>query len=158
MVEAKIGNKIYSNDPKRNFYLCVDFDGTLVDHAFPEIGKEVPKAFAWLTKFQDMGIKIILFTVRGSNDKNPLQSAVNHVKERNINLFAVNENPDQKEWSNSGKVYANVYIDDSAVGVPLLHLTDFQNPCVNWDAVGPLVVKEHNDFLKVESSLRILRF
>ena len=48
----------------KNIYLVVDFDGTIVEHRFPEIGPIVPNALEWLKKFQLMGFKIILNTMR----------------------------------------------------------------------------------------------
>ena len=45
-------------------YICIDFDGTIVDHCFPEIGTEAPKAILWLKRLQDQGAKLILFTMR----------------------------------------------------------------------------------------------
>ena len=33
-------------------YICVDFDGTVVDHRYPEIGEPVPAAIKWLLRIQ----------------------------------------------------------------------------------------------------------
>ena len=49
-----------------------------------------------------------------------LEEAVQWFKDNEIQLYGINENPSQKSWTNSPKVYANIYIDDAAIGVPLV--------------------------------------
>ena len=44
--------------------IAVDFDGTIVDHVFPEIGAAVPGAFKWLKRFKEAGATLILWTMR----------------------------------------------------------------------------------------------
>jgi trehalose-6-phosphatase len=117
-------------------YICVDFDGTLVDHRYPEIGRPVPDALVWLKKFQSHGARIILYTMRSGTF---LTQAVNYVEAAGITLYGVNHNPDQDSWTTSPKAYANLYIDDAAVGCPLIELEGFAHPCVNWEKVGPYV-------------------
>ena len=41
-------------------YICVDFDGTVVDHCFPDIGEEAPRAIYWLKRLQDQGVNLTL--------------------------------------------------------------------------------------------------
>ena len=51
-------------------------------------------------------------------------------------LFGVNQNPTQQEWTQSPKAYAQVYIDDAALGAPLCNgLDETERPYINWDAV-----------------------
>jgi hypothetical protein len=120
-------------------YICVDFDGTVVDHCYPEIGEPVPGAIKWLLRLQGCGARLILFTMRsdGSNTGNLLTDAVQYLCKNGIILYGINTNPDQKEWTSSPKAYANVYIDDSAFGCPLIHPKGFARPCVDWNRVGP---------------------
>lgn len=115
-------------------FICVDFDGTIVDHAYPEIGQPVPHAIESLKKFNDQGARLILFTMRSDEKKKRplLTEAVNYLKDNGIELFAVNENPTQKSWTKSPKPYGHFYIDDAAVGCPLIHPKGFTNPCVDW--------------------------
>ena len=47
-------------------YIAVDFDGTIVEHEFPDIGPPVPGAIESLKRFQDAGVKIILWTTRSN--------------------------------------------------------------------------------------------
>jgi len=124
-------------------YICVDFDGTVVDHRYPYLGDPVPLAVDWLRRWAELGAKLILFTMR-SNDQRTgelLQDAVDYYHKNNIPLYGINKNPDQDSWTNSPKAYAHLYIDDAAYGCPLIHPPTFNKPCVNWKEVGPAVEK-----------------
>ena len=137
-------------------YICVDFDGTIVDHALPEIGKPVPHAIKWLTRFMDMGADLILFTMRSDGQKygSILTEAVNYLYNNGIKLYGINENPSQNNWTDSPKPFAHFYIDDAAVGCPLIHPAGFRRPCVNWKKVGKLVEAELSSHLKYSISYR----
>ncbi len=121
--------------------VCVDFDGTIVDHCFPEMGEPVPGAIKWLKRLNAYGVKIILFTMRSDSDmfKTALTDAVEYLEQNGVVLFAVNKNPSQMSWTTSPKAYANLYIDDSAFGCPLIQPKGFKRPCVDWSKVGPQV-------------------
>jgi len=122
-------------------FVCVDFDGTIVDHCFPDMGKPVPGALKWLKRLNSYGVRIILFTMRSNSDmfKTALAEAVTYLEGNGVVLFAVNENPTQAGWTTSPKAYAHLYIDDSAFGCPLVHPKGFKRPCVDWNKVGPQV-------------------
>ena len=115
--------------------ICVDFDGTIVRHRHPDIGPEAPGAFAALRQMQDAGVKLILFTLRGGAD---LDAAVAFCAERGIHFFDVNANRDQLAWSDGKKVFGHVYIDDLAVGCPLVE-DPGHPPYVDWPAVMALL-------------------
>ena len=119
--------------------ICVDFDGTIVDHRFPAIGNPVPGAIEWMKRLQKYGAKIILFTMR--SDSRPfgttLADARKYMQENGIELYGVNENPTQSDWTTSPKVHADIYVDDCAFGCPLIYPKGFNRPCVNWKEVGP---------------------
>ena len=120
-------------------YICVDFDGTLVDHRYPVLGEPVPGALDWLKRLQVLGARLILFTMR-SNTKECgqlLREAVQYLENNGIKLYGVNRNPDQDDWTTSPKAYGDIYIDDSAFGCPLIHPRGFARPCVDWKIVGP---------------------
>ena len=70
-------------------YICVDFDGTVVDHRYPEIGEPVPGAIKWLLRLQGCGARLILFTMRsdGSNTGNLLTDAVQYLCKNGIILI-----------------------------------------------------------------------
>lgn len=138
--------------------IAVDFDGTLCEHRFPEIGMEVPGAFACLRAMQDAGAKLILWTMRsdlrnpadngsgptpGANaDRDYLTEAVEWCRSRGVTFWGVNENPEQKSWTQSPKQYAHLYIDDAAFGCPLRDMPRAgSKPAVDWSIVGPAVMK-----------------
>jgi hypothetical protein len=122
-------------------YMCVDFDGTIVDHCFPDIGAPVPGAIEWLKRFQKAGALIILFTLRSDGGKfgNVLTAAVDYLEKNGIKVFGVNENPDQPDWTSSPKPFGHLYIDDAAVGCPIIHPEGFSRPCADWESIGRMV-------------------
>src|ERR1022692_4446426 len=90
----------------------VDFDGTMVTHEFPGIGKGIG-AIAWLKKLNEMGAAIILWTMRSddpANNRFVLTEAVDWCTKNGIELFGVNKNPEQ-DWTTSPKAYCHVYVD-----------------------------------------------
>lgn len=98
--------------------IAVDFDGTIVEQKYPDIGKERPFASEALRQLIADGHKLILWTVRSGR---LLDEAVDWCKTRGILFYAVNSNhPEgylfghQKE--RSPKVNADLYIDDSNFG------------------------------------------
>lgn len=119
-------------------YIAVDFDGTCVTHEYPNIGKDIG-AVPLLKKLTDSGHKIILNTMR-SGDK--LKEAMQWFTDNNIPLYGANENPTQKSWTESPKVFANLYIDDAALGCPLIfdHAVS-SRPFVNWVMVEEILEK-----------------
>lgn len=119
--------------------IAVDFDGTIVDHCYPEIGSEVPGSFRWLKDFQEAGVRLILWTMRNDSEKSGpvLTDAVEFCRKHGVEFWAVNHNPEQSSWSQSPKVYAHVYIDDAAACCPLRTNPRMGGrPYVDWDAVG----------------------
>ena len=122
-------------------YICVDFDGTIVDHKFPEIGSPVPGAVKWLKRIHKCGGRLILYTMRSDGELmgNLLTEAVQYLNGEGVTLYAVNRNPSQENWTSSPKVYGDIYVDDSAFGCPLIRPKGFARPCVDWSKVGPQV-------------------
>lgn len=110
----------------------VDFDGTCVDHRFPAIGRDVPGAAQTLRELTDRGHRLILWTMRSGES---LIEAGGWFGHHDIPLFGVNANPQQIEWTTSPKAYCHIYIDDAALGCPLMQLPGFARPCVDWSAV-----------------------
>ena len=109
----------YMSDKKLT--IAVDFDGTLCEFAFPDIGVQQIGHRMLMDKLIELrkdGHKLILWTNRGVNDEYPvLTEAVEWCKERGLEFDTVNENlPDQKKLSGySPKVMADIYIDDRAL-------------------------------------------
>lgn len=119
--------------------IAIDFDGTIVEHAYPEIGSAVPGALETLKELHEHGHKLILFTMRSGEF---LDEAEEYLKENGISLYGVNRNPEQHNWTTSPKVYAKRYIDDAALGVPLIHPRDGGRAYVNWTEIRRLLVVE----------------
>ncbi len=96
--------------------IAVDFDGTIVEHKYPDIGKPIPFAIETLKELQKQGNRIILWTYRSGKY---LDEAVEYCKSKGLEFYAVNENEPNEHFDPnvmSRKVYADVYIDDRNVG------------------------------------------
>jgi hypothetical protein len=121
-------------------YIVVDFDGTVVTHDYPRIGKDIGSV-PILKNLVKAGHKLILFTMR-SDDK--LLEAVKWFEDNEIFLYGVQTNPTQKRWTNSPKVYGELIIDDIALGCPLMvdhSISD--RPFVNWSEVESLLKQKN---------------
>jgi hydroxymethylpyrimidine pyrophosphatase-like HAD family hydrolase len=100
--------------------IAVDFDGTIVENAYPDIGKPMLFAFDTLKALQKKGHYLILWTYR---DGDKLQAAVDFCSENGIEFYAINHSyPEEgiefKHFYNkiSRKIDADVFIDDRNVG------------------------------------------
>jgi hypothetical protein len=122
--------------------IAVDFDGTLVEHKFPAIGDEVPGAIVTLRDCVSLGARIILWTMRsdGMSGGDLLTAAVEWLRERGVEPWGVNVNPEQ-DWSGSPKAYAQVYIDDAGLGIPLIKSPTGGRPMVDWRRIRPILIE-----------------
>ena len=120
--------------------IAIDFDGTCVTHDFPNVGKDIG-AIPVLKRLVDNGHKLILFTMRShrpfinfnGSTRDTLDEAVEWFAKNEIPLYGINENPDQKDWTDSPKSYAQLLIDDTALGCPIRYETKkSQRPFVDW--------------------------
>ena len=114
--------------------IAVDFDGTCVTHEYPSIGKDIG-AVPVLKELVAKGHQIILFTMRSGEQ---LIEAIRWFNRNGILLYGVNENPHQSTWTTSPKPYAHLYIDDAALGVPLVISKQGRN-YVDWVKVAALL-------------------
>lgn len=120
---------------------AIDFDGTIVDHRFPEVGAPVPGALDAIRTLLAMKWRVILWTMRSGKH---LDDAVAFLKRHGIETWAVNANPTQGGWTSSPKAYAHYYVDDAAVGCPLVRVPGFARPAVNWNEVlGEIFEREY---------------
>ena len=122
--------------------IVIDFDGTVVSHEFPKIGKDIG-AIPVLKALVDAGHRLILFTMRsdvenvhspelpGTFTGNYLTEAINWFKENDIYLYGIQANPTQYTWTSSPKAYGQLIIDDTALGTPLIYTGD-SRPYVDW--------------------------
>ena len=96
--------------------IAVDFDGTIVEHAYPKIGKPIPFAFEMLQKLQqEEHHKLILWTIR---EGRLLQEAVDFCETNGIYFYACNKNyPEEEPYDDiPRKIAADIYIDDRNIG------------------------------------------
>lgn len=96
--------------------IAVDFDGTIVEHAYPAIGPEKPFAIDTLKFLCAKRHKLILWTVR---EGQLLDEAVAYCKNRGLEFYAVNKNyPEEMETHEgySRKLQADLFIDDRNLG------------------------------------------
>ncbi len=115
----------------------IDFDGTVVTHEYPNIGKPIPGCIETLKELSERGHKLILWTMRSGET---LAQAVEYLNKNGISLYGVNENPDQKTWTRSPKAYCQLYIDDAALGCPLVGLTSGTRPWAYWHGIREILV------------------
>jgi hypothetical protein len=95
--------------------IAVDFDGTLVKHKYPKIGKEIPFAFTALQQLYNDRHELILWTYRSGKE---LEEAVEYCKKRGVLFYAVNKNYPEEVFDEniSRKINADIYIDDRNFG------------------------------------------
>ena len=95
--------------------IAVDFDGTIVEHKYPAIGKEIPFAFDTLKKLQEKGHRLILWTYRAGKE---LEDAIEFCRDHGLEFYAINRNFPEEEYdeSLSRKILADMYIDDRNAG------------------------------------------
>jgi len=98
-----------------NLKIAVDFDGTIVEHAYPDIGKEKLFAFRTLKELEKKGAKLILWTFRTGKE---LEEAVEYCRKNGIEFYAVNKNYPEEvtDETVSRKINADIFIDDKNVG------------------------------------------
>ena len=121
-----------------NALIAVDFDGTVVTHAYPEIGDDAG-AVAVLKELTDNGCRLILYTMRSGA---LLDKAVKWFRDREIPLCAINENPSQQRWTSSPKIHADLYIDDSNLGCLIRFVDGVKRPVADWTKIREQLVRE----------------
>ena len=111
--------------------IAIDFDGTIVEHAYPEIGKELLFAFETLKEMQKYECRLVLWTYRTGIE---LDEAVEFCRKKGIEFYAVNKSyPEEKiEDMFSRKIDADIYIDDKNLG-------GFPGWSATWQMIAPLI-------------------
>ncbi len=99
----------------KNLIIAVDFDGTIVEDAYPKIGKPMLFAFETLKKFQNEGHRLILWTYRSGTK---LDEAVKFCESHDIYFYSINSSFPEEEYQNniSRKIHADLFIDDRNIG------------------------------------------
>ena len=94
--------------------IAVDFDGTIVEHEYPKIGKPIPFAIETLLELQKNGHTLILWTVR---DGELMDEAVAYCARKGLHFYAANKNyPEEENATASRKLNADLFIDDRNLG------------------------------------------
>lgn len=99
----------------RNLKIAVDFDGTIVEHQYPKIGKDLLFAFETMKELQKHGALLILWTFRSGDE---LSEAIDYCRSKGIEFYSINSNYPEEVYDDSisRKINADVYIDDKNVG------------------------------------------
>ena len=133
--------------------IAIDFDGTCVTHEFPKIGINIGAEYV-LRDLVCAGHKLILFTMRSDMEVSELDiniegkkaltgkyltDALSWFSNHEIDLYSVQKDINQELWTSSNKCYAELYIDDAALGVPLIY-PEIGRPYVDWLKVRVLLV------------------
>ncbi|MCK9160742.1 MAG: hypothetical protein M0P00_09700 [Bacteroidaceae bacterium] len=117
--------------------IAVDFDGTIVEHRYPKIGKEIPFAVETLKMLQNEHHRLILWSVR---DGHLLDDALDWCRKRGLEFYAVNKDypeEDVEHHDSLRKLKADLFIDDRNLG----GLPD-------WGEIYKMI-KEHKTFADI---------
>ena len=99
--------------------IAVDFDGTIVEHQYPQIGPEIPFAIDTLKLLIKERHRLILWSVR---EGKLLDEAVEWCRQRGVEFYAVNKDYPEEEKTHenySRKLKVDLFIDDrNLCGLP----------------------------------------
>ena len=96
--------------------IAIDFDGTIVEHRYPEIGPEIPFAIDTLKMLINDRHRLILWSVR---EGVLLEEAVEYCRKRGVEFYAVNKDyPEEKTTDRnfSRKLKVDMFIADRNLG------------------------------------------
>ncbi len=101
--------------PKNTLIIAVDFDGTIVEDAYPKVGSPKLFAFETLKTLQKEGHRLILWTYRNGA---ALQDAVEFCSKNGVEFYAINNSYPEEEFNGkvSRKINADLFIDDRNIG------------------------------------------
>lgn len=129
----------------RGIKIAVDFDGTIVEHEYPAIGKEMLFAFQTLKELEKKGALLILWTFRAGKE---LDEAVEFCRKNGLEFYAVNKNYPEEvfdEFKVSRKINADIYIDDRNIG-------GFPGWSNIWQILNPYEIEEQNAQRRLDTS------
>jgi len=128
--------------------IAIDFDGTIVEHKYPALGKEIPFAIQTLKMLQKKGHQLILWTYRAGRE---LDDAVEFCRSRGLEFYAINKNYPEEVFDSSisRKINANLYIDDRNFGgLPDWGEIYAQIVGEDFDSIHASLPKKRNGFAK----------
>lgn len=101
--------------PKDPLIIAIDFDGTIVEDAYPKVGEPRIFAFETMKELQKDGHRLILWTYRHGER---LRDAVDFCKKNGIEFYAVNNSYPEEDFvgKTSRKINADLFIDDRNIG------------------------------------------
>lgn len=117
--------------------IAIDFDGTIVEHNYPKIGKEMLFAFATIKELHKKGHKLILHTYRVGS---LLDEAVEYCRKNGVEFYAINKNYPEEEINENTprKLNVDIFIDDRNIG-----------GFIGWSAVWQTLHPEGGEFSHV---------
>jgi hypothetical protein len=123
---------------KDNLLIAIDFDGTIVEDTYPNIGKPQLFAFETMKRLQNDGHRLILWTYRCGSK---LDDAVAFCKQNGIEFYAINNTFPNEEYDRkeSRKIGADLFIDDRNIG-----------GCIGWGEIYQSLTKEKAPSLKAK--------
>lgn len=125
--------------------IYLDFDGTVVEHQYPSIGKYNTGCFEVLEKLEKGGNKIILNTYRADCADVTLQEAIKYIESQSkISLHHIEQRkimPSPWNWEDF-RMRDLIFIDDICLGIPLKISETNGNKIVDWKAINEEFFKE----------------
>lgn len=137
--------------------IILDFDGTVVEHKYPEMGVPVPHALRVVERLQKAGHKIVLSTYRANLNNGSLQQAIDYIHNNPDHKIVLDEILQEKHhiyeyapdtWNKKDPDQI-ICIDDSGYDHPLIAATSHKGMMINWkqfemdfEKMG-LLIKEH---------------
>ncbi|MDR0428107.1 MAG: hypothetical protein LBH12_05840 [Dysgonamonadaceae bacterium] len=121
--------------------IAVDFDGTIVEHDYPKIGKPIPFAIDVLKKLHEERHTLILWTMR---EGDLLQEAIDYCKSKGLEFYAHNQNFQGEELKegDSRKLSADIFIDDRNIG-----------GLIDWGIIYKIIKSGENSLTGFEDSI-----
>ena len=131
--------------PNKNLIIAIDFDGTIVEDAYPKIGKPMIFAFETMKKLQSEGHRLILWTYRSDRK---LQEAVDFCKQQGLEFYAINKSYPEEEFDGkiSRKINATFFADDRNIG-----------GFIGWTAVHKLLLNYEPEIKKKKGFFSFLK-
>ncbi len=116
--------------------IYLDFDGTVVEEEYPEIGKYNEGSLEIVKKLQDAGHEIILNTRRADFKNNTLEEAIEYLNASDIinkitNIQKYKIEPGNWNWDIHRKENI-IYIDDITPEIPILSASKYYGK-VDWE-------------------------
>ena len=131
--------------PNKHLIIAIDFDGTIVEDAYPNIGKPIIFAFETMKKLQSEGHRLILWTYRSDRK---LQEAVDFCKQQGLEFYAINKSYPEEEFDGkiSRKINATFFVDDRNIG-----------GFIGWTAVHKLLLNYEPEIKKKKGFFSFLK-